>query len=211
MKQIAVLAASLVLVACASKPSVSEFQCKAGDWETIGYRDGAQGFQSTRLLSHQEACGEYAIVPNREGYMAGWHSGVQQFCNPENGFSMGQEGKRDNGVCQGDLRAPFVAAYEDGRRLYQAQRDVNLIVKQLNSYHQRLDQIKHELVDLTAAQLDTTLSLEDRIHMLAEMESLTQERVDIKAKIPQLEDELYASEAQLEQVSQELIKVGYLR
>ena len=56
--------AILVLSGCAAKPSVSEYQCMAGDWQSIGYRDGSQGLARSQVLKHAEACGEYGVVPD---------------------------------------------------------------------------------------------------------------------------------------------------
>ena len=52
----------LLLSACSSNPSVSESQCIAGDWQTVGYRDGTNGLRSTQLLQHQDACVQYDVI-----------------------------------------------------------------------------------------------------------------------------------------------------
>ena len=191
-------------VACASRPTVSEFQCKAGDWETIGFRDGASGLQSTRLLEHQEACGEFSIVPDRSRYMAGWHTGMIEYCNPDNGFGLGKQGKRIQSICQGKWRAPFAAAYEKGQTLFLARKEVDRIGKQLQKYNVRLEQIQQKLVDLTSAQINTSLTSDARLQMLSEMESLTREREEIKHLIPVVEEKLYENEIRLEQLEKSL-------
>lgn len=208
MRKILLVIGILALSGCASNHSVSEFQCKAGDWESIGYRDGISGVSSTRILAHQEACGEFGIVPSRNSYMAGWQSGVREYCTADNGFNRGERGMQTNSICKGELREPFASAFENGRRLYLARLEVNRITKQLHNFDHRLEQIKHELVDLTAAQLNPKLLPEERIHMLAEMDSLRNESADIKAAIPQLEDDLYVSETELERINQELSRLS---
>lgn len=192
----------LTLTACASKPTVTEFQCKAGDWETIGFRDGANGLQSTRLLDHQEACGEFSIVPDRNRYMTGWHTGMTEFCKPDNGFALGEQGKRIQPICQGKWRIPFAEAYDNGRKLYQARREVDSIRKRIQKNESRQAQIKQELIDLTAEQLDTSLTPDVRLHMMSQMEALTQERETLKHQIPILEEQLYDSEFRLEKLNQ---------
>ena len=67
---------SLLLVGCAGRTTVSENQCTAGDWQTLGYRDGVNGHRSSRLLQHQDACVRHGIVPDRAGYMVGWEEGI---------------------------------------------------------------------------------------------------------------------------------------
>lgn len=205
------LAVALLLASCGTTPSVSEFQCKAGDWQTIGYRDGSQGYDSTRLLAHQEACGEFGVVPNRDTYLAGWRSGIGEYCVPDNGFRLGERGGRASVACQGTLKQPFVSAYNDGRRLYSARREVDRLARQLRESDSRLDAIKHEMIDLTAAQLDMTVLPEDRLHMIQAMDELRTERQAIKAQIPELEEALYLRRAELEGISQELADLGYVQ
>lgn len=209
MQRISIILGALILAACASKPSVSEFQCKAGDWASIGYRDGSSGIRSTQILTHQEACGEFGIVPDKTAYLSGWDAGVREFCTSERGFSLGERGARLNSVCQGDLKDSFATAYEAGRELYLARREVNRLRNQLNRYDNRLVQIKQEMIDVTAAQLDPTLLPEERVHLLADLNALSDEKAEIRAAIPVLEQDLEDSEFELEQVSQELAAVGY--
>jgi len=197
------------LCACAGKPTVSEFQCKAGDWETIGYRDGAAGIKSTQLLAHQEACGEFGIIPHRGSYLAGWNSGLKDYCTAENGFNLGQRGAGYNGVCPENLKEPFATAYEDGRQLYQARSEVNRLTRQLGSYENRLLQIKQEIVSVSTAQLEPDLTTEERLHLLADLDSLVEERSEIKAAIPVVEQDLQFAEQSLDRISQDLAGVTY--
>lgn len=202
---------TLALCACAGKPSVSEFQCKAGDWESIGYRDGAAGVKSTRILEHQEACGQFGIIPHREMYLAGWRNGLEEYCTAENGFNLGERGGRHTGVCQGELQHPFLLAYEDGRQLYTARSEVNRLARQLATYETRLGQIKEEMVSVSTAQLNPELTPEERLHLIADLDALMEERSDIKAAIPALEQELAASEMALDNLSRDLQSVSYHR
>ena len=57
MRTLITLISTLALLGgCASGGSVSENQCIASDWQTLGYRDGVAGYRSSRLLKHQDAC-----------------------------------------------------------------------------------------------------------------------------------------------------------
>ena len=200
MRSLFVFIVAATMVACGSNPSVTEFQCRAGDWETVGYRDGSAGMRSTQLLSHQEACGQYGIVPHREQYLTGWNAGVAEYCTAANGFSLGERGGRLNAVCQGELEYPFAAAFAEGRALYLARRAVDRAERQLDSHHNRLQQIKRELVELTTAQLDPALTTDERVHLIADMTALHDEREEIKLAIPQLEQELRFRQAELDQL-----------
>src|SRR5258705_279322 len=107
------------LAGCASD-SISESQCIAGDWQTVGYRDGVNGYRSTELLNHQNACVKHGVIPDRASYMVGWESGVREYCEANNGYDVGERGYTYNNVCPDDQREAFLAAYHNGRQLYLA-------------------------------------------------------------------------------------------
>ncbi len=204
MKRMFILLAAFVLVGCASKPTVSEYQCLAGDWQSIGFRDGANGIANTHILAHQEACGEFGIVPEREGYLAGWREGLNTYCTAQNGYQLGVRGAAMNTVCPGGLQADFAAAYGDGRQIYQAQREVGQLAQQISRDQQRLIQIKEEIVGTTTAQLVPDLTVEERVHLVAKFESLLEERASINTRLPELEYALDAAEHHLAQLHQTL-------
>lgn len=201
---IALGAAIVVVSGCAAKPTVSENQCRAGDWQTIGYRDGAMGKDSTRLLEHQEACGAFGIFPERDTYLAGWQEGLATFCTGDNGFQQGVQGRYLNGSCRGELREPFASAHADGRALYQARREVSRLEHSLANQEQRLVQIKEEMVGATTAQLVPDLTAQERLSLLNKLDSLVDEKAEIKAQIPQTERALMRAEDRLAELDQSL-------
>lgn len=209
MFRLAFLLTILILAACKSTPSVTENQCRAGDWQTIGYRDGAAGLSSTNLLAHQEACGVFEIVPERGSYLAGWSNGLGSYCTSDNGFYLGQRGASFNRICNSMLQEPFSSAYKDGRALYLARTEVNQLISQIRNREARLDRIKPEMVSVAAAQLVPNLPPEDRINLLAELESLADEQGRIKSELQQLDRDLAAAEFELDALSQTLVSAGY--
>lgn len=194
----------LLLAGCAATPTVSENQCIAGDWQTIGYGDGMAGFASTRLLMHQEACGDFGIIPVREEYLAGWQEGLSMYCTADNGFQVGQRGGGLNQVCSGELREPFASAHADGRELYLARRDVQHWSQTLAQQENRLHAIKQEMVGATTAQLEPDLTAEERVRLLAKLEALADERAAIKAELPHTEHELRQAELHLAELDHAL-------
>ncbi len=203
-RSVAVLVSLVVLAGCAAKPTVSENQCYAGDWQTIGYRDGASGTSSTRLLAHQDACGAFGIVPDRNGYLTGWRDGLQNFCTADSGFQLGLRGAGLNTVCSDELREPFASAYADGREFYTARREVNRLARQLANNEHRLDQIKLDMVGVTTAQLTSDITVEERIILLARLESLADERAEIRVQQPIIEASLMYAEDRLADLDQSL-------
>lgn len=203
------LLASLFIVGCASKPTVSEYQCRAGDWETIGYRDGTSGFGETRLLAHQEACGEFSIVPDRELYRQGHARGLASYCTADNGYQAGLSGKNLNRYCAQELREPFASAHADGYTLYVARRDVREIHAELEQLEVRLSEVRQEIVGVTTAQLLPDLTTEERIRLVAKLELLLTEQADLRAARPQLEDDLAQAEDDLDMLQQPFSQVSY--
>ena len=197
MYRLLLTSAAALLAGCAAKPTVTENQCRAGDWQTIGYRDGANGVASTRLLAHQEACGEFGIVPERSGYLAGWREGVLTYCTADSGFRLGMRGGAFNSICSGELREPFATAHADGLEIYGARQELSRARKALSQREQRLVTIKEEIVGATAAQLEPELTAEARLRLLAKLEALTTERQEIKNELPVLEDAVLQAEDRL--------------
>ena len=189
------------MVSCSSNPTVSENQCRAGDWQTIGYRDGASGYQSTHLLAHQEACGQFGIVPQRSGYLSGWNEGLSIYCTADNGFLLGQRGAAFNTVCNAERREPYASAYDNGRQLYLARQEVINLNHQIDHHVARLEYIKKDMVAVTTAQLTADLTTQERISLLAELEALASERATIKAELPHLEQALADAQDKLDRVS----------
>lgn len=192
------------LATVAGCSSLSRNQCIAGDWETVGYRDGLGGVASTRLLEHHEACVSHGVVPDRNAYLTGWQDGIAQYCQPANGFSLGQRGVAYGNVCPLRLHSAFHDAYQDGRRIYRARTEVATLQNAISQRQQRLQAIKSELADIAGGMLSAESSTADRARMLLEANDLAQEQGRLHGEIDELEQELEASAAQLEDLRQGL-------
>ena len=119
----------LVLGGCAT---LSESQCIANDWQTVGYRDGLIGIQSSQLLKHQNACVKHGIVPDRPAYLVGWKQGVEQYCQPHNGFTTGERGGQFANVCPARLKGAFYAAYQEGKQIYLARSEISTLQRSIS-------------------------------------------------------------------------------
>jgi hypothetical protein len=193
-----------IALACARHASVSESQCAAGDWETIGYRDGALGYRSSRLLAHQDACVPHGVTPDRAAYQLGWQQGIEEFCDPNNGLEIGLSGRGHANVCPVPLRDDFLAAYGRGRTLFVARDRVTSLEQAIQYRTQRIEAIGEELVMATAAQLNPTLLPADRINLVARVKRLYDEKSRLAAEIPALEEELRVRTSELEALDRSL-------
>lgn len=200
---------ALILGACAGRSTVSENQCAAGDWRTLGYRDGANGYRSSRLLDHQDACLDHDIVPDRGAYMAGWERGIREYCEPNNGFRVGENGWQHNNACPTDLRADFQKAWLEGRKLYQARVDVANLERELAHKTARLSEVKSRMVSAAAAQFDGNLTSTERIELAARVQRLNEERQSLRTDIPRIESELELRTRELDRLTTTLASVVY--
>lgn len=207
--RISLFVMALVSLACANNASVSESQCAAGDWQTIGYRDGAVGTRSTRLLAHQDACVQHGVIPDRDEYMLGWKQGIAEFCDPNNAFEVGHSGQRHRNVCPPDQRQGFQQAYKEGRTLYLATAAVQNLERKLSNKRLRLETVKEEIVTTAAAQLNPALLPNTRIELLARIRRLNDEENRLTAEIPLLEEQLTLKAAELEALDRSMASLTY--
>jgi len=199
----------LVSLACAKQTSVSESQCTAGDWQTIGYRDGSTGARSTRLLAHQDACVQHGVIPDRDQYMVGWKQGVAEFCNPNNGFAVGHSGRRDANICPADQRQDFQRAYKEGRSLYLATAAVRDLEWKISRKTLRLEAVQEEIVTTAAAQLNPLLMVSARIELLAKLRRLNDEEQRLTAEIPILKERLAVKTDELEALDRSMAALSF--
>jgi len=206
---IVILISIITLSGCGGGATVSESQCIASDWQTLGYRDGANGFRSSQLLAHQDACVKYGIIPDRAGYMVGWNTGIREYCEPNNAFAIGERGSGHNNVCPADMQSTFITAYREGRKLHVAWIEVSNLERAISHTEQRLEQIKADLVSSATEQLNPQLTTAERVELLAYTHRLSEERHRLQTQLPALIDELADTQVELDRLRQSLASVVY--
>lgn len=195
--------AALTLGTLSGCASLSESQCVASDWHTVGYSDGASGQDSSRLLKHQDACVKHGVTPDREAYMVGWNEGVVRYCTPENGFQQGQRGAQYHNVCPGDLEPDFHQAYLSGRELYLAQSEVSQLERSIASKTRQLDKVEHDLRE-TEAQLVSSDREADRLRRLEDTKALAKTQGELESEITALRVQAAVKKDRLEALRQSL-------
>jgi hypothetical protein len=200
------LAALITLGGCAT---LSESQCVASDWQSIGYRDGMNGTHHSQLLKHQNACVKHEVTPDRSAYMGGWNDGVVQYCQPDNGFAAGERGAAYANVCPNDLQQAFHAAYSDGRQLHLAQVEISSIEQTVYRKQQRLDRVKR-IIPATEAQLiDGAMSSIERRELLDKTKELAKEQGQLETEIEALKIAAAVKTDRLHNLHQELTYSEY--
>lgn len=179
-----------VTAVAAGCSSMSANECMATDWRTVGYEDGVVGYSGNRVGQYRKSCGKHGITPDLAQYQAGREQGLREFCKPLNGFRVGSRGNGYNGVCPADLDAQFVEAYQTGRQLYALRARVGSTAAEIDSMRAEMDSIDAGLVSVAAQILDTSITNEQRAQLLVDSKHMAERKGEIKARIPQLEDEL---------------------
>ncbi|MBI5558863.1 MAG: DUF2799 domain-containing protein [Deltaproteobacteria bacterium] len=128
--------ALLFLTGCAT---LSENDCRTGDWYGVGLRDGADGLPLSRLVEHHDACGEYGIAINGDEYRAGRERGLRQFCTAENGARFGRQGGVYANVCPEESEENFLRAYKIGHRIWQLEQEITSLDARIEEIDKNLE------------------------------------------------------------------------
>lgn len=140
-KRCAVLAAGILLTACAS---MSEQECLVVDWRDRGMRDGHDGQPISYVEEHREACAKVGVQPDLAQYRAGHAVGIKEYCTPENGLREGRFGHSYQRSCPAQLESRFLDGYRNGQRIYSAQQRVNQLDMELSNLQRKLDNAKDD-------------------------------------------------------------------
>ena len=169
---------------------VTEEICSTRDWQTLGYRDAVNGLRSSALLSHQESCARHGVVADRSAYMTGWQEGLAEYCQADNGFTVGLEGYDYRNICPDSVESEFLVQYRRGLSLYEARVAVEDLEMRIDGSEQRLSQVKSRILASASAQFDPTLTPQGRADLLAETQRLNDERMLIETALPGLRRDL---------------------
>lgn len=193
--RIVLASAFLAIAGCGS---MSERECQALDWRTIGYEDGVAGYSGNRIGQHRKACGKHGVTPNLSEYQAGREQGLREFCKPANGFRVGARGNRYNGVCPADMDGEFSDAYQSGRQLYVLRSRVSNASADLNSLRQELGRIEENMIRTAAEILNPVISHEQRAQLLLDTKQMAERKGVISTEIPKAQAELEFSQRELD-------------
>lgn len=186
---------ALALAGCAS---MSKDECRAIDWRTAGYEDGATGQGIERLSSRRQACAKHGVVPDLDAYRLGREEGLLEFCQPANGFRVGAVGRGYSGACPQYLAEAFLDAYETGRHLYRLERQVSDTVGGINARRGEIVRIDEVLVSSSMVIVGATTTSEERAQALLNMKNLTDRRAQLLVEIDAMERALPAYQAELD-------------
>jgi hypothetical protein len=181
------LVAGHLIGGCAS---LNESECRSADWRTIGYEDGARGEPASRIGKHRHACASHGVAPNLTAYQQGREEGLRQFCRPQNGYRLGEQGVPYRGVCPPYLESDFYVAYETGKRIYDVTTRIRHTKKRIRNKEQRRARLEHDRHARQAELLGEAVSPLRRAELLAETIEIVSDESSMEAQIDQLRVEL---------------------
>jgi len=170
--------------------TMSGSECQNADWRTVGYEDGAKGTSASRVGKYREACAKHGISPELNAYREGREEGLRQFCRPQNGFRLGEQGVSYAGVCPPDTEADFLAAYEAGKRLNDITSSIHYTQNRLRSKQQQLARLKRDRLSRQAELVGEGISAGRRAELLAEAFELARDQGTVENEITELQIEL---------------------
>lgn len=134
-----VLIVTLLVAGCAA---MSEEECRHADWHEQGMRDALAGHRVSRMAALREACAKAGVAPDVQRYRAGWSQGIQQFCTPEQGARWGRQGRGYADSCPAALEPGFLGPYQAGRRLHEAEAQVDHLHREQDRLQRQMNKAK---------------------------------------------------------------------
>jgi len=185
------LAGGLWLSGC---ETMSADQCLVGDWGGRGYQDGLNGLRSDLLDDHAKACAKHGVTPNVSAYYSAREQGLRQYCTPQSGYDRGRRGDSYNGVCEPADEGAFLAAYEDGRVIYEAEKLVADAESELNSAIARVRDREKKLDAKQEELRQDDLSREEREQIRRRIREVRDELERAHRDVRRAEDRLHDAE-----------------
>ena len=158
----ATLVALGAILGLGSCSTLSEDQCRTGDWSSIGYADGRSGYASSRIEDHAKACAKYSISPDFRAYSRAREDGLKLYCTPANGFRVGRQGESYADVCPADREQGFLAGYSDGGYIHAADSRLSQAQSDRSSADSRARDLESQMRTEENKVGDTNLPKEER-------------------------------------------------
>jgi hypothetical protein len=127
-------AAVLAVLAISGCATLSERDCRSGDWADIGRTDGTRGLPLRELEAHRKACARHGVTPDEAAYRRGRAEGLETYCRPAGGYVAGRSGEAYEDVCPEAAEREFLRAYRDGREIHRLLLDVQELRRRIDEY-----------------------------------------------------------------------------
>lgn len=177
-KLLAIAAFGISAATLSSCATISEDECLAGSWQEIGFRDGENGKSRSKLGNYAKTCVKYEVTPNRVSYFEGYAQGLLRFCTYDKGFNSGEYGNSANEECRSVPDNGYFAGHEDGRIIYNINREHKSLIAQ---YENTLDRLLETKRRLSEDELTPEERKKLRKRVLRLQDTREDNRIDIRA------------------------------
>lgn len=140
---------AVCLAGLAGCAAVSKEQCIAGDWSELGEAHASVGKPSDHLDEVVKSCGKHGITPNTDAYRSGWLRGLQNYCTPLNGFTLGKQNKIKSPICPPQMAGGFNEGYRLGHIIWTARDKVDRTESDISSLESRVYDLSEDLDELS--------------------------------------------------------------
>jgi hypothetical protein len=197
MRIISLALLTVFLSALSGCAAMSEQACLVTDWRTIGFEDGVAGRSSASIGNYRQACADYGVTPDLAEYRAGHDEGVEVYCRAGNGFEVGRNGSRYLGVCPANLEPDFLAAYNEGRQLYELEAALLAVDNQIAAKSRRTEEVAAALASASVEIVADETPATRRAELMLSVAAMAQEQGRLAKEIEALRVERSLREADL--------------
>ena len=132
-----------------------------------------------------------------DAYLAGRDAGLNEYCTPANGFSLGESGYGYNGVCGRHEEASFLEQHRIGARLYTLRDRVHNAGYALTRANDDLGAARLAISRTATSLVRPDLTVAERAERVVEIQRLSEESERIERAIPGLRSNVEIAEADL--------------
>jgi len=204
MRTIGIAMFLVALTALGGCAAMSEQACLATDWRTVGFEDGIAGRSPSTIGNYRQACADYGIAPDLAEYRAGHEDGVGIFCRAGNGFDFGRRGGRYTGICPTGLEPGFLAAYNEGYRLYELEAALRSVENQIAARERRTEELAALLASTGIEIVSDETPATRRAELMLNMAAMAKEQGRLGEEIETLRVERVLRESELRAYRQTL-------
>lgn len=197
------LAMLAVLTSCAT--GLSEEECLSGRAGNVGYEDGLNGSQLSRVDDRIEQCARYEIGFDDRAYAAGWRDGNAVFCTPEGALAVALRGQGDIRACPS---ASFLTteAFRIGRAYEAAEDELEDARSDYNSLFSRIDSLRRN-IDITARKLRDEPDANQRRELADRLQRYRRDLREVYDKIDYAERRIRYARNDLNRAEYELVRL----
>ena len=118
-------------------------ECINGNWQAIGFADGAAGREATYLKNHNKACSKVGVVANYSLWEQGRQQGLKQYCTETNAYQIGRRGTQMTPVCPAEITPKLERINADGRKFYSLNKQLTIEQDRLETYREQYNKLRN--------------------------------------------------------------------